>query len=64
MRIHNPRGIALLTVLVALLALAQPASAIKVCTYNALNFPNDHVERVDAFRLVMDESELLRECPV
>ena len=44
--------------LVATLVLAlaaQPASAIKVCTYNALNFPNDYAQRVDAFRLIMDE---------
>ncbi|MCK4914697.1 MAG: hypothetical protein KAS89_00930, partial [Candidatus Eisenbacteria sp.] len=52
---HTPRRLLFLVAAVVLAVAAQPASAIKVCTYNALNFPNDYVERVDAFRLVMDE---------
>jgi endonuclease/exonuclease/phosphatase family metal-dependent hydrolase len=35
-------------------ALVQPASALKVCTYNATNFPDGYAARVDAFRTVMD----------
>jgi len=45
----------LLAVAIALAVLASPAAAIKVCTYNILNFPDDYLDRVDAFRLVMDE---------
>jgi endonuclease/exonuclease/phosphatase family metal-dependent hydrolase len=40
---------------IALLAVTLPAGALKVCTYNALNWPSDYAERVDAFRLIMDE---------
>ncbi len=57
---HTPRRLLFLVAAVVLAVAAQPASAIKVCTYNALNFPNDYSARVDAFRLVVDESELLR----
>ena len=52
---HTSRRLFFLAAAVVLAVAAQPASAIKVCTYNALNFPNDYAERVDAFRLVMDE---------
>ncbi len=52
---HTPSRFLFLVVTAVLAVAAQPASAIKVCTYNALNFPNDYAERVDAFRLVMDE---------
>ncbi len=45
----------ILTVLAIALMAAAPARAVKVCTYNVLNWPNDYFERVDAFRLVMDE---------
>ena len=44
--------------LVAALTLAfaaQPASALKVCSYNILNFPGDYVQREASFRIVMDE---------
>jgi hypothetical protein len=37
-----------------LLAVWLPAHGVKVCTYNVLNFPNDYLARVDAFRTVMD----------
>ena len=57
---HTSRRLFFLVAAVVLAVAAQPASATKVCTYNARNFPNDHVERVDALRLVMDESELLK----
>lgn len=44
-----------LMVAIVLLAISPPADAIKVCTYNVLNWPSDYAERVDAFRLIMDE---------
>ncbi|MFH1690215.1 MAG: FlgD immunoglobulin-like domain containing protein [Candidatus Eisenbacteria bacterium] len=45
----------LLAAAVALAVGAQPAHAIKVCTYNILNFPNDYLTREASFRIVMDE---------
>ncbi|MCK4409912.1 MAG: hypothetical protein KAW67_07490, partial [Candidatus Eisenbacteria sp.] len=54
-RQQTPRKLLLLVATLVLALAAQPASAIKVCTYNALNFPNDYAQRVDAFRLIMDE---------
>ena len=45
-----------LLLLLAVLALgAVPAGAIKVCSYNILNFPNDYVAREASFQIVMDE---------
>ena len=50
-----PKKLLLLVAALVLAFAAQPASAIKVCTYNVLNFPGDYVEREASFRLVMEE---------
>lgn len=42
-------------VALAVLAAAQPASAVRVCTYNALNWPGDYVARTPYFRTVLAE---------
>ena len=39
----------------AVLAVAQPAAAVRVCTYNVLNWPDDYVARTPYFRTVMTE---------
>lgn len=39
----------------AVLAAAQPAAAVRVCSYNALNWPNDYATRTAYFRTVMAE---------
>ncbi len=39
----------------AVLAVAQPAAAVRVCTYNVLNWPDDYVARTPYFRTVMAE---------
>ncbi|MFH1866059.1 MAG: choice-of-anchor D domain-containing protein [Candidatus Eisenbacteria bacterium] len=52
---HTPLKLLVLAALVALAVGAQPAHAIKVCTYNILNFPNDYLTREASFRIVMDE---------
>ncbi|MBN2565155.1 MAG: choice-of-anchor D domain-containing protein [Candidatus Eisenbacteria bacterium] len=54
-RVGLARGPAQMVLFLALSALlAHPALAIKVCTYNATNFPDVYLDRVDAFRTVMD----------
>lgn len=50
----SPRAHTLLLAVLLGALLAPQASAIKVCTYNALNWPDNYFDRVDAFRLVMD----------
>jgi len=58
---HNaPRGaapwIGPALVLLTMLVLAQPASAVRVCTYNLYNWPDGNwMARVDDFQLIMDE---------
>ena len=54
-RQQTPRTLLLLAATLAFAFAAQPASAIKVCTYNVLNFPGDYAEREASFRLVMEE---------
>ena len=54
--LRGPVKLALLTMAVVLAVSAQPAMAIKVCSYNILNFNTTSAgPRVDAFRTVMDE---------
>ncbi len=52
---QTPMKLLLLAAVIALATWAQPAHAIKVCTYNLLNFPNDYLAREASFRIVMDE---------
>ena len=51
----TPRKLLLLVATLVLAFAVQPASALKVCSYNILNFPGDYVEREASFRIVMDE---------
>lgn len=41
--------------LMLVLAVSQPAAAVRVCTYNALNWPDDYATRAPYFRTVMAE---------
>ena len=54
-RQQTPRKLLFLVATLVLAFAAQPASALKVCSYNILNFPGDYAEREASFRLVMDE---------
>ncbi len=55
-RNRSPLTAILTTVLVlAVLAMALPSAAVRVCTYNALNWPNDYVARTPYFRTVLAE---------
>ena len=51
---HARMKLLLLVALAVLVVGVQPAHAIKVCTYNILNFPNDYSAREASFRIVMD----------
>ncbi len=53
--IHTPGRLVFLVATLVLAVAVQPASALKVCSYNILNFPNDYLEREAAFQLVMEE---------
>jgi len=44
-----------LAALTAAIALAQPAAAVRVCTYNVQNWPTDYVARSADFRTVLAE---------
>jgi endonuclease/exonuclease/phosphatase family metal-dependent hydrolase len=52
---HTPGRLIFLVAAVVIAVATQPASAIKVCSYNILNFPNDYLEREASFRIVMEE---------
>jgi endonuclease/exonuclease/phosphatase family metal-dependent hydrolase len=52
---HTPGRLVFLAAALVLAVATQPASAIKVCSYNILNFPGDYAEREASFRIVMDE---------
>jgi endonuclease/exonuclease/phosphatase family metal-dependent hydrolase len=54
-RQQTPRKLLFFVATLVLAFAAQPASALKVCSYNILNFPGDYAEREASFRLVMDE---------
>lgn len=51
-----PRAAGVLCMLLALALVATPATAVRVCTYNILNFPgSDGATRVDDFRIGIEE---------
>lgn len=55
---HEPVPLRLALVLVAVLSIVaapQPAAAVRVCTYNVLNWPDDYATRAAYFRTVMAE---------
>lgn len=52
----SPRVATTVALVLAIALVAAPASAVRVCTYNVLNFPGTTgTERLDDFRMVLEE---------